>query len=165
MLNKKIEKALNKQIAHEFTVAHAYLGMAAWLAGNNWPGFARWMNAQHGEELSHALKLFAFVNDRGGQVELESVPKPRAEFSSPTDVFALALKTEEATTASVNEVYALAVAEKDYATQSFLKWYVDEQVEEEKNANEILAMLKLAGDSKGTLLMLDHKLGKRGEKS
>jgi ferritin len=163
MINPKVEKALNKQINHEFTTSYTYLAMAAWFAHENLPGFAHWMQVQHKEELTHALKLFEFVNDRAGKVELDTVGKPKADYPSPKDAFAAALKLEQATTAMINNLYALSVEEKDYATQSHLKWFVDEQVEEEKNVGEVLAMLDMAGESKGTLLMLDHQLGKRGK--
>jgi ferritin len=163
MLNHKIEKALNKQIHHEFTNAYTYLAISAWFAHQNFPGFAQWMRVQQQEELTHAAKLSEFVTDRGGRVVLEALAKPPADYGSPKDAMAAALKVEQTTTAMVNNLCGLAVEEKDYATQSHLKWFVDEQVEEEKNVGEILAMLKMAGDSKGTLLMLDHKLGKRGK--
>ena len=163
MINAKIEKALNKQINHEFITSYSYLAMSGWCAQQNLNGFAHWMLVQHQEELGHALKLFEFVNDRGGKVELETVGKPKADYPSPKDVFAAAYKLEQATTALINNLYALAVEEKDYATQSHLKWFVDEQVEEEKNVSTVLAMLDMAGESKGTLLMLDHQFGKRGK--
>jgi len=163
MLSAKVENALNSQINHEFNNAYIYLAIAAWFAERNLPGFAHWMRIQYSEELDHALKLFAFILDRGGKIDLERIEKPANSFSSPKDVFASALKLEQATTESVNRLYTLAAEERDFATQSHLKWYVDEQVEEEKNVGGILAMLEMAGDGKGTLLMLDHQLGKRAK--
>jgi ferritin len=163
MIKQKIENALNDQIHHEFTNAYSYLGFAAWFASQNLPGFAHWMDVQHTEELAHAMKLFGFVLDRGGKVELETLTKPKIDFRSARDVFAAAMTIEEDTTARVNRLYTLAVEERDYATQSHLQWYVDEQVEEEKNISAILAMLDMAGDSKGTLLHLDHQVAKRGK--
>lgn len=163
MLSNKIEKAINKQINHEFNTAYTYLAVAGWFAGENLPGFAHWMRLQHQEELTHAVKLFEFVLDRGGRVELEAVAKPKGSYSSVKDAIAATLKLEEATTVLVNNLYGLAAEEKDYASQSRLQWFVDEQVEEEKNVTDILAKLQMAGDSKGTLLMLDHQLAKRGK--
>ena len=163
MLSTKVEKAINKQIHHEFTTSYAYLALSAWFASQNLPGFANWMRVQHQEELTHAAKLIDFVVDRGGRVHLDALGKPQADFSSPKDAVAAALKLEQATTALINNLYGLGAEEKDYATHSRLQWFVDEQVEEEKNVGEILAMLKMAGDSKGTLLMLDHQLAKRGK--
>ena len=163
MINARIEKALNHQINHEFTNAYTYLAIAAWCANQNLPGFAHWLQVQHQEELGHGLKLFEFVLDRGGTVELDAVGKPKAAYSTPKDAFAAALKLEQTTTTLINKLYALAVEEKDYATQSRLQWFVDEQVEEEKNTSAVLATLEMAGESKGTILMLDHQLGKRGK--
>ncbi|MBI5396856.1 MAG: ferritin [Verrucomicrobia bacterium] len=163
MLSKKIEKALNKQINHEFHTTYNYLAISAWFASRNLPGFAHWMNIQSAEERTHALKFIGFVVDRGGRVELEAVGKPASDFRSAKDAIAAALKLEQATTALINALFALAVEEKDYATQSALKWFVDEQVEEEKSVGEVLGKLEMAGDSKGTLLMLDHQAAKRGK--
>ena len=163
MLNKKIEKALNKQINHEFHTTYSYLGIATWFASQNLPGFAHWMNVQSAEERTHALKFIGIVEDRGGRVELEAVGRPQSDFRTAKDAIATALKLEQATTALINALYSLAVEEKDYATQSALKWFVDEQVEEEKSVGEVLAKMQMAGDSKGTLLMLDHQAAKRGK--
>lgn len=161
MLTPKIENALNDQIHHEFSNAYAYLAAAAWFAERNFPGFAQWMRVQRGEELDHAMRLFDFVLDRNGKIKLAGIEKPGEIYGTPKDVFAAALKIEQATTAKLNSLYALAVEERDFATQSHLKWYVDEQVEEEKNVSSMLATLEMAGESKGTLLMLDHQAGKR----
>lgn len=163
MISSKIEKAINKQINHEFTTSYTYLAIGAWFASKNLPGFAHWMQVQRTEELTHAAKLFDFLVDRGGRVELEAVGKPKSDYGSPKDAIAAALKLEQATTALINKLFDLAAEEKDYATQGCLQWFVDEQVEEEKNVGDILAKLEMAGDSKGTLLMLDHQLAKRGK--
>ena len=163
MLSTKVADALNDQLNHELDNAYIYLATAAWFAERNFPGFAHWMRIQHTEEMDHAHKLFGFILDRGGKISLDRIEKPACDFSTPKDVFASALKLEQETTERINRLYALAVEENDFATQSHLKWYVDEQVEEEKNVSEILAMLAMAGDSKGTLLMLDHRMGKRGK--
>ena len=163
MLSNKIEKAINKQINHEFTTAYTYLAMSAWFASKNLPGFAHWMHVQHQEELAHAGKLFDFVLDRGGCVELEAVGKPKGDYGSPKEAIAAALKLEQTTTTLINNLYGLGAEERDFATHSRLQWFVDEQVEEEKSVTEILAKLEMAGDSKGTLLMLDHQLAKRGK--
>ncbi len=163
MLSPTIEKALNDQIHHEMTNAYTYLGYSAWFAERNLPGFAHWMMIQRSEELVHAMKLFQFVIDRGGRVVLQDVQKPVVEFAGTKDVFAATLRTEEGTTARVNALYHMASDEKDFATMSHLQWYIDEQVEEEKTVSEVLAKLEMAGESKGTLLHLDHQMEKRGK--
>jgi ferritin len=161
MLSEKLHHALNKQIHHEITAAYSYLAMAAWFERRSLNGFASWMLKQRGEELTHAMKLYKFLLDRGGTVELEAVEKPKGDFKTPMDVFVRSLALEKGNTASIDALYALAVQEKDYATQSHLKWFIDEQVEEEKTMNEIEALLKMAGDSHSSLLLLDQKLGQR----
>ena len=163
MLSTKVASTLNDQVNHEFSNAFTYLAAAAWFAEKNLTGFAHWMKIQHSEEMNHAHKLFEFILDRGGKVSLDTIEKPAEDYGTTKDVFASALKLEQETTARINRLYALAVQEGDFATQSHLKWYVDEQVEEEKNVAEILAKLAMAGDSKGTLLMLDHQMGKRAK--
>jgi len=165
MLSKKIETLLNKQINHEFTAAYNYLAMKAWFETANLSGFANWMQHQAAEEVEHAMKLFQFVCDRGGQVRLDSVDKPVINYKTPSEVFARATQLEKSNTKSINDLYAAAVAESDYATESHLKWFIDEQVEEEKTTREIEELLDMAGDSRSALLNLNHQLGQRAGKS
>lgn len=164
MLSKKIEAGLNKQINHEANAWYNYLALAAWFENANWAGFARWMKVQAGEELEHMHRLFEFVNDRGGRVELEKLDTPSADFKQPRDVFTRAAEMERQNTKSIHALYAVAVEEKDYATQSHLKWFIDEQVEEEKITREIEGLLDMAGNDKSALLMLNRQLGERASK-
>jgi ferritin len=164
MLSKSIQDALNEQIKHEFYSSYLYLSMAAHFESANWPGFATWVRVQSEEESTHAKKFFQYVTDRGGRVVLGAIDAPPAEFKNTADVFQQVLAHEQKVTALIDKLYALAVSEKDYASQSFLLWFIDEQVEEEKNASLICEQLKRIGESTGSLFALDHQLGKRGGK-
>jgi ferritin len=161
MLNQEVQEALNHQIRHELYSAYAYLSMSAYCESINLSGIARWMRMQGQEELNHAMKFFDFINDRGGRVVLEAIDQPPAEFQSPLDVFERALAHERAVTASIHEIYRLATVANDYPTQVMLHWFIEEQVEEEKSASEIVELLKLSGGEAPALLMLDRQLGAR----
>jgi ferritin len=162
MLNKTVQDAINEQIKHEFFSAYLYLSMAAYCEAANLPGAARWMRVQSQEEWSHALKLFAYINDRGGRVMLQAIEQPPVEFQSLLDVFQQALDHERKVSVQINRLYEVSLKHNDYPTQAFLQWFVTEQVEEEKNAGQIIEQLKLAGTSGAALLMLDNVLGARG---
>ncbi len=164
MLSKTIEAGLNKQINYEASAWYNYLAMSAWFEHANWTGFAQWMKVQAGEELEHMHRLFTFVNDRGGKVALEKIEKPSADFKQPREVFTRATEMERQNTKSIHALYAVAIEEKDYATQSHLKWFIDEQVEEEKITREIEGLLDLAGNDQSALLMLNRQLGERASK-
>jgi ferritin len=161
MLSEALQKAINEQIKDEFYASHLYLSMAAYFEANSLPGFAHWMELQSSEERNHAMRFYAYVNDRGGRVVLKEIGKPASDFGSPLEVFEKALQHEQKVTASINEIYALAVKEGDYATQVMLNWFVEEQVEEEKSATDVIDMLKRAGDKEHVLLMIDRQLGAR----
>ncbi|MCC5828900.1 MAG: ferritin [Phycisphaeraceae bacterium] len=161
MLKPNIEAALNKQVNHEMAAAYNYFAMEAWFERENLAGFARWMRIQREEELVHARKLFQYILDRGGKVELEAVAKPNADFKAAKDVFTRAFEQERANTRSIHAVYELAVNEKDYATQQMLQWFIEEQVEEEKITSETEALLEMAGDNPSALLLLNEKFGNR----
>jgi ferritin len=161
MLNEKLQSAMNDQIKKEFYSSYLYLAMAAHFEAANLPGFAKWMKGQSEEETEHGMKFYEFINDRGGRVKLQAIDQPPAEFGSPVEIFKVVVNHEEQVTASIHKLYALAQAENDYPTQVMLHWFIDEQVEEEKNANAILEMLKLAGDQGAALLMADRALGAR----
>ncbi len=162
MLSKSLQKALNDQIGMEFYSAYIYLSMSAYFQSQNLPGCAHWMRLQYQEEVAHALKLFDYVHNRGGVAALQAIDQPQAKFASPQDVFKQALGHEKKVTASINDLYALAHKESDYATQVALQWFVTEQVEEEKNAAEIVEQFAMVGDNRVALLMLDRQLGARG---
>lgn len=161
MLSKKFESEINDQIQRELASAYIYLSMAAYFEANTLPGFANWMRIQFHEEQFHALKFFDFVYDRGGAVTLQPIEGPPIEFESPIDVFEITLGHEQKVTGHINDLYALAVEERDFASQSFLQWFIDEQVEEEKNAGDILDQLKMIEGNTHALLMLDRELGAR----
>ena len=161
MLDKKIEKALNDQVNMEFSAAYHYLAMGAYFEHANLTGFASWMFTQRGEELTHAMKLFHYVHARGGKVELEAVAKPPSAFKTPRDAFLKAYGLEKANTAAIYKLYTLATEQGDYATQSHLKWFLDEQVEEEHLFDEAKSLFDIAADEPSALLILDEKFGRR----
>jgi ferritin len=161
MLSATLEKAINDQIKNELYSAYLYLSMSAYLEANNLPGSARWMRLQYEEEVSHAMKLFDYVHDRGGRVVLQAIDQPAAEFGSLLDVFQKALEHEQKVTGMINSIYDLAVRENDYPTQIEMQWFITEQVEEEKNASDIVDQLKMVGDHGPSLIMLDRHLGAR----
>ena len=161
MLNEKIQKEMNNQLQRELESAYIYLSMAAYFDSLTLPGFAQWMKIQFQEEQAHGLKFYDFINDRGARVTLQPIGQPPVKFQSTLDAFEKAFAHEQKITGHINDLYALATEEKDYASQMFLQWFVDEQVEEEKNANDIVDMLKMIGDNAHALLMLDRELGQR----
>jgi ferritin len=161
MLTRAVLEALNDQIKLEFSSAYVYLAMSAHCEAENLPGFAKWLRLQWDEELEHGLKLFGYVHERGGQVTLQVIDKPAAKWKSPADVFDHVLAHEQKVTASIHRLFEVATKDKDYPTQVMLQWFIKEQVEEEKNATEIVELMKLAGTSGPSLLMLDRQLGTR----
>jgi ferritin len=162
MLSKTIQDAMNEQIKNELYSAYLYLSMSAYCEAANLPGFAHWMRVQAQEEETHAMKFYDFIYERGGRVVLQAIDQPPVEFQSPLHVFEQTLEHEQKVTAMIHDLYALAVQEKDYASQAFLQWFVTEQVEEEGNATQIVETLKMIGDKGQALIMLDRELGKRG---
>jgi ferritin len=163
MLKEKVEKALNEQINAELYSAYLYQSMAAYFENKSLAGFAQWMDRQADEEMIHARKIYDFINERGGRVILSGIEKPKNEWNSNLEVFEDSLAHEEKITAMINKLVSLADEEKDYATKSFLKWFVDEQVEEEDSVGEIVDKLKLVGDSTQGLFMMDDKLAERNK--
>ncbi len=161
MLNPTIQDALNQQINLEFSSSYAYLAMAAYFESTNLTGFASWMRVQSQEENTHAMKLFNHMHDRGGRATLKSIPQPQLDFTSPLEAFESALQHEQQVTEAINNVYDLASKANDHATRVMLQWFINEQVEEEKNAGQIVDRLKMAGDSAAALLILDQQLGSR----
>jgi len=167
-LSNKLEKVLNDQINLELCSAYAYLGMAAYFDHTAFTGFAKWMQVQSGEELGHANRFFKYIVERGGKVALQAIPEPKCDYKSPFDVFKASLGHEQKVSAAICAIYELAAAEKDYPTLSFLKWFLDEQVEEERNVGDMLAKLELVGDNTGGLYQVDRHAALRaaeGEKS
>lgn len=157
-----MREAINDQIREELSSAYIYLGLSARMAGKGLNGFAHWLRRQWEEELVHALKLYDFLLQRDVEVELRALAKPETSAETPLEVFELVLRHEEHITACINRLYAAAVDEKDYASQTLLQWFVTEQLEEEESAREILDALRLVGTSGASLYLLDRELGSRG---
>ncbi len=161
MILEKMEQALNEQINAEFFSAYLYLSMAGYFSAQNLSGCAHWMELQYMEESEHAMKIFKYINDRGGRVRLDAIEKPQAEWESPMAAFEAAYKHEQYITGRINDLMKLAVELNDYTTQSFLQWYLNEQVEEEANVDEIVQSFHLMGNDKRGLFMLDRELKRR----
>jgi len=161
MLKGKVLQAINQQINKEYYSAFLYLSMSAWFNGKGLPGFANWMFIQFQEELTHGNKFFKYVHERGSQVVLQPIAQVETDFSDVIDVFEKTLAHEQFVTESINKVQDVAIAESDHATQSFLKWFIDEQVEEEANVQEILDTLKLINGQGNGIFMLDREMRQR----
>ncbi|PID30653.1 MAG: ferritin [Candidatus Cloacimonadota bacterium] len=161
MITEKVEKALNKQMNKEMFSANLYLSMSAYCADQNFDGFAKWMFVQYQEEISHAMKLFSYINDRGGRVILESIDKPKSEWESILNVFEETLDHEREISASVNELTDIAINEKDHATVNFLQWFISEQVEEEATVSEIVSQIEMVKDHPHSLFVINKELGNR----
>jgi len=161
MLSKKMEKAINEQINAELFSAYLYLSMSAYFESEGYEGMANWMRIQYQEEEVHAFRFFDYVNERGGRVVLKAIDAPAATWKSAEHVFSETLKHEQKVSGLINKLVKLARAEDDYATESFLRWYVDEQVEEEATAEGILQKVKMVGKTGNALYMLDKELGQR----
>ncbi len=162
MINKVMQDAMNDQINKELYSSYLYLSMAAYFEDRNLPGFAHWMRIQEAEEREHAMKIYDFILERGGKVTLKAIDAPKTEWTSTLEVAEEVAAHEAKVTASIYALYETALKEKDYPAQVMLQWFITEQVEEEKNAAEIVSNLKLI-EARGTaVLMLDHRLAKRG---
>jgi ferritin len=161
MLSKTVQNAMNEQIKNELYSAYLYLSMAAHFESTNLPGFAHWMKIQATEEVKHSMKFFEYINERGGRVTLKAIDQPVADFKTPLDVFTMAFKHEQKVTGMIHKLYELALKENDYPSQIMLQWFVKEQVEEEKSAENIIEQLKMAGDSSAALLMADRQFAQR----
>jgi ferritin len=163
-LSTKLETALNDQLNLELVSSYAYLGMAAYFQQTPFTGFAQWMELQSDEELVHARKFFRYIAERNGNIELASIPTPKCDYKSALQVFQASLGHEQKVSAAICGIYEMALAEKDFATLSFLKWFLDEQVEEEKTVGEMVAKLELVGDNRNGLFHLDKLGAKRATK-
>lgn len=161
MLKEKVLKALNNQINAEMHSAYLYLSMSAYFQDKGLSGFANWMKVQYKEELGHALKFFDYVNERNGRVILEPIAAVPTEFDGVIDVFEKTLEHEQKVTEMIDKLVDTAVEASDHATQSFLQWFVDEQVEEESNVNELLDNLRLIGGQGNGMFMLNRELQSR----
>jgi ferritin len=161
MLSKTLEDALNKQVNREFYSAYLYLAMSAYFETASLKGFAKWMRLQSKEERVHGEKIYNYILARCGRVTLGDIEAPKAKWASAGKVFEETYAHEQKVTAMIHNLVELATKEKDHATFEMLQWFVKEQVEEEANAGDILAQIKILGDVPGHLFWLDHELGKR----
>jgi len=161
MISKKMEEALNEQVNAELFSAYLYLSMEAYFNAQNLNGFANWMRVQTQEEVSHAMKIYEFINERSGRVILKAIEGPETEWDSALDVFNAVYEHEQKVTGLINNLVDLAIKEKDHATNSFLQWFVNEQVEEEASADGLVQQLKMMEKAPGGMFMLDRELGQR----
>ncbi len=162
MLKKSVEKEFNNQINEETFSAYLYWSMSAWCERQNLPGFANWMRVQAQEEMSHALKFYTHILERGGAVKLAAIAAPDTDWKDVEEIFTATLRHENHITERINMLVDLAIKEKDHAGNQFLQWFVYEQVEEEKNAEAIVGHLKMLGKQPGAALyMLDKELAAR----
>ncbi|MYA59579.1 MAG: ferritin [Chloroflexi bacterium] len=161
MLSERLLGAFDDQIELEFYSAHAYLSIAAYFEDLNLPGFVNWSKIQFDEEVSHAMKLFDFVHDRGNRVTLHGIDKPPADWASPIDAMQQALQHERKVTAAIHDLYEASVEGNDRAAQVLLQWFIEEQVEEEKAVEEIVDHLRIVGGDGTGLIVIDARLGER----
>ncbi|MGM9843350.1 MAG: ferritin [Muribaculaceae bacterium] len=161
MLSKKMEDALNEQINAELWSAYLYLSMGMNFEAAGRPGVANWFRIQFKEEQDHATIFMNYINSRGGRVVLKPIAEVPTEWCCPLEAFKATLEHERKVTALINNLYALAEEEKDYATREHLKWFVTEQVEEEENAQELIDKFTLIGDNGMGHYMLDQELAAR----
>jgi ferritin len=145
MLNKKVEDICNRQIEREGYSSNLYIAMASWAENSGYSGVASWLYSQADEEKLHMLKFIRYINERGGKAVIPALKKPSSDFKNVEDVFRQVLKHEEFVTASINEIVAVTLEEKDFNTHNFLQWFVMEQVEEESSARTILDKIRLVG--------------------
>ncbi len=161
MITKAVEEALNKQVNREFYSAYLYLAMSSYFESENLGGFAHWMRVQSGEECAHAMRIFKYISERGGRAELLAIEAPKTKWASVGKVFEEVYAHEQKVTALINTLVELTIREKDHATFEMLQWFVKEQVEEEKQASDVLAQIRMVGDTPGHLIYIDRHVGKR----
>jgi ferritin len=160
-ITSNVQNAINEQIKNELYSAYLYLAMSAHFEAESLPGFAKWTRMQADEEMEHAMKFFDYLNERGGRVTLHAIEQPPIGYGSPLEVFEMVLAHEQKVSALIHNLYEVALQDKDYATQVMLHWFIEEQVEEEASAGEIVEQLKKVDEHKGTLLHIDRHVGKR----
>ncbi|MDR2426368.1 MAG: ferritin [Endomicrobium sp.] len=159
--SERMYNALNEQIRNEYFSAYLYLSMSACCNAINLIGMAQWFRYQYEEELSHCDKIFKYMTERSARVKLLQIDQPPHEWNTALDMYKDALNHEKYVTGLINNMVNIANEDKDYATLSFLQWFVDEQVEEESAVETIIAQLEMTINSKGSLLFIDRQLGKR----
>jgi len=161
MISKKMEAALNEQVNAELYSAYLYLSMESYFKSKNLNGFANWMRVQTQEEMTHVMKIYDFIDERGGRITLIAIEGPPSEWDSPLAVFEAVYENEQKVTGLINDLVDLAIKEKDHATNTFLQWFVNEQVEEESSADQVIQQLKMMENAPGGMFMFDRELGQR----
>ncbi|MBL7186031.1 MAG: ferritin [Phycisphaerae bacterium] len=161
MISKKMQDALNGQVNAELYSAYLYLSMESYFKSKNMNGFANWMRVQTQEEMSHVMKIYEFIDERGGRIVLKAIEGPPTQWDSPLAAFEAIYEHEQKVTGLINDLVDLAIAEKDHATNSFLQWFVNEQVEEESSADQVVRQLKMIENAPGGIFMFDRELGQR----
>ena len=161
MISQKMNDALNEQVNAELFSSYLYLSMSAWCSERSLSGFANWMRAQAQEEMFHGMKIYDYILERGGSIDLKIIDKPSADWSSPLAVAEEVAAHEAKVTGLINDLVEVAMAEKDHASNIFLQWFVAEQVEEEASAGDVLERMKMIGDDSAGMFAMDLELGKR----
>jgi ferritin len=161
MMSEKMTKAINKQINAEIYSAYLYMSMSAYFTSINLPGFANWIHVQAKEEMTHAMRFFNHLNERNAKITFKGIDGPPTEWESPLAAFKDALAHEQKVTGMINDLVDLAIKDKDHASNAFLQWFVNEQVEEEANATDNVNKLKLVGKDTSGLFMADRELAAR----
>jgi len=161
MFKEKMEAALNDQINAELYSAYLYLSMAAYFEKEGLKGFSNWMRVQSQEEVAHAMKFYNFITERGGVVKLTAVEQPKQVWKDTEEALADTLKHEQYITERIYQLVSLSREETDPATEIFLQWFVNEQVEEESSAEDLISTYKLAGGKGGALYHMDKELAQR----
>lgn len=161
MVKDKVLKSLNKQMNDELYSSYEYLGMAAYFESENLGGFAHWYRLQSQEEYMHAIKIFDYILEVDGKVNLTQIKAPNSDWKSPLEIFKETYKHEQSVTGSIYELTDLCLAEKDHATHNFLQWFIREQVEEESSASKLLERMKMVGDNRSALFLMDREMAQR----
>ncbi len=161
MLKEAVRNALNEQVNAELYSAYLYLSMCSYFKKINLDGFATWMEVQALEEMTHAMKFFNFISERGEQVKLTRIDGPETSWASPLAAFEEVYAHEVKVTGLINNLVDISIEHKDHATGNLLQWFIAEQVEEETSADNIVQKLKLVGNDGGGLLLIDQELGRR----
>jgi ferritin len=156
MLNKKVQDILNVQVEKEGYSSNLYLAMASWTEAGGYEGISKWLYAQAEEEHRHMLKLLHYINDSGGQAIVPKFNKPPESYADVKKLFEQVYSHAQHITASISEIVAVTIAEKDYTTHHWIQWYVNEQIEEERNSRAILDKLKLLGNE--SLYLFDRDI-------
>ncbi len=161
MIKQIIEETLNQQVTREMYSSNLYLSMAGFYHSINLNGFANWMRVQAQEEMFHALKIFDYILNRGGNAKIGEISAPPSHWDSPLSAFEASYHHEQLVTNWVNELADLAIKEGDHATHILMQWFITEQVEEEATVSDIVSRLKLAGDNPSSLFLMDNELKTR----